>query len=257
MIMSDNVEPAQTSSIHRKLMKVMEMIPTIENTGFNSHHKYKYVEEAEILRRLRDVLPQVGLSAYNTEESATVGSGEATVVNHLVITDVDTLESITIVSTGYAKDTQDKAVYKARTGATKYGYLKGFCLPTGDDPEQDSPVQQRPTAARPVAPAVITINSFNGTPDEISEAILSIHGDSPLTNEKRTGLIRFFNDNHSDVYDEWCKKYEHEPTTVSDALSIIRIVDDPKVHSTHCRQWNSDEVQAVNDLVAKGGTSGI
>ena len=67
------------SSIYKKLAEVMKLIPSIEKTGVNSYHNYKYVEEEGILKELRRVLPEVGLAAYNTDVSVDIKDGEATV----------------------------------------------------------------------------------------------------------------------------------------------------------------------------------
>ena len=243
-------ETRSGTSIYKKLAEVMKRIPSIEKTGVNAYLGYKYVEEEGILKELRKVLPEVGLCAYNTDLEVTIGNGEATVKNLLVIVDVDNGEKVEIRSTGYAQDKKgDKAVYKAKTGATKYGYLKGFCLPTGDDPERDEEVSP-PIQPSPKPPDT-TQDLFKGTREILSLIIFELFGDEKLTESKRIGMATFFKDNHSEPFEKWCLKYEHEPETVGEALSIITIIDDEKVHPTHVRDWNNADIARVNAEVER------
>jgi ERF superfamily len=50
----------------------------------------------------------------------------------------DPIDRFSVTTWGYGIDRQDKSIGKAITYATKYAMLKGFCLETGDDPENDS-----------------------------------------------------------------------------------------------------------------------
>ena len=71
---------------------------------------------------------------------------------------METGEEIESRFTGYAEDNNDKAIYKATTGANKYFYLKFFGIATEDDPEREDamPAAKGGYArggARPGAPA--------------------------------------------------------------------------------------------------------
>jgi hypothetical protein len=44
--------------------------------------------------------------------------------------------SLTVQVAGCGTDSQDKAAYKAMTGAWKYAMKQVFCIPTGDDAEK-------------------------------------------------------------------------------------------------------------------------
>jgi len=237
-----------STSIYKKLAQVMGLIPSIEKTGLNTFHKYKYVEEEAILNILRKVLPEVGICAYNTLVSANIEDGEATVHNLLVIVDVDTGDRIEIKSIGYAHDKKgDKAVYKAWTGATKYGYLKGFCLPTGDDPERDEvPVSKNPDTMTYDGKSI-----FKGTREILGSIIFELFGGEKLVESKKKGMIRFFKENHIDHFNEWVSKFQHEPETIGDALGMITIIDDERVHPTHVREWKPADVARVNAEVER------
>ena len=61
----------------------------------------------------------------------------------------------------------EKAAYKAATGALKYALLTGFLIPTGDDPEADASTDQQIAAAAkkifaPSKPADTKADSLEG-----------------------------------------------------------------------------------------------
>jgi len=45
-------------------------------------------------------------------------------------------QEIVTETSGYSVDKGDKALYKSKTGARKYGYIEFFQLSIGDDPEE-------------------------------------------------------------------------------------------------------------------------
>lgn len=58
-------------------------------------------------------------------------------------------EELSIVAWGEGQDHGDKAIYKAITGARKYGLACLFNLATSDDPERDARTDEPPVAAAP------------------------------------------------------------------------------------------------------------
>lgn len=135
-------------SIYKKIAQVMANINRIPKRGFNKHHNYDYVLEADLLDNIRPILLEAKLVLFPTilEEQRT---GDFTKVKmEFTLADIETGETIKSVFWGEGQDKQDKGLYKAYTGATKYFLMKTFLIPTGDDPEteeQPKPQQKQQT----------------------------------------------------------------------------------------------------------------
>ncbi|QCV56715.1 hypothetical protein FA954_13465 (plasmid) [Thermoactinomyces vulgaris] len=111
-------------SIYQKIAKAMSNINRIPKRGYNSFHKYEYVLEADLLDHIRPILLEAGLVLIPTilEEEK---NGEFTKVKmEFTVADVETGETIKSTFWGEGQDKNDKGLYKAYTGATKY-FLKG------------------------------------------------------------------------------------------------------------------------------------
>ncbi len=145
-------------NIAAKLVKILATVEKVKKTGYNSHQKYHYATEADILDAIRQGL--IENQVFITESSKVVGvmpienaegkkSFLTTVETQHTFLDADSGESITVTSSGQGHDNQDKGVYKAITGATKYFYLKNFMVSTGDDPEADGTKKPAPSKSQP------------------------------------------------------------------------------------------------------------
>jgi hypothetical protein len=133
-----------SSSIHKKLSEVLTAVGYIEKSGTNQSQGYKYVMAAQVADKVREELSKRGLSivpaTVDVIESTQTISGKQSLVTLKVtwrITDSETGEFVEFQSIGSGSDSTDKGVYKAQTGALKYGLLMGFLIPTGDDPEHE------------------------------------------------------------------------------------------------------------------------
>lgn len=122
-------------SLAKKLVKVMSAVGRIKKDGYNSFHKYNYVSEAAVLEEVRAALIEHNVFITQSVEYANKDGEVTTVIIVNTFIDGDTGETLSVKSAGQGKDTGDKGVYKAITGATKYFLLKNLMLPTGDDPE--------------------------------------------------------------------------------------------------------------------------
>jgi len=135
----DWIEKLPETSIGFKLCKVLAEIHSIPKEGFNPHFNYKYVTEDTLTERIRPLLAKHGLClVFGSKILPPPGEHRTQVACTFHLLDVDGNELITEV-VGEGKDTkhQDKALYKAYTGATKYWLYKTFLVTTGDDPEVD------------------------------------------------------------------------------------------------------------------------
>jgi methylphosphotriester-DNA--protein-cysteine methyltransferase len=132
--------------LYKKLLLVQQEMGKVKKEGYNSHSRYNYVTEADVLATVAPLLLKNSVLHIVTFSDATVetierGGGfynQATVTALLLLIDVETGGSLECRAVGYAHDKNgDKAVYKAQTGACKYAYLKAFGLGSGEDPEKD------------------------------------------------------------------------------------------------------------------------
>lgn len=135
-----------------KLSKIMGGLGMVAKTGYNSHHKYAYVTEADILEHVRQELAKNNIFVFSSVLSSTKEGNLTTVLMSYTLVDGDSGEQMTVQSAGQGSDTQDKGIYKAITGANKYFLLKNFMLPTGDDPENDGVSPGAPKASKTTEP---------------------------------------------------------------------------------------------------------
>ncbi|AGY57168.1 ERF family protein [Gloeobacter kilaueensis] len=129
-----------SSTLHQKIAKIQGQLEKVPKTGENTHHRYRYATEADLLAALRPLCSEAGISLMITCTSCHIEEHTAQVMVRLTITDSESGEVATVDMPGFAADSKgDKAVFKALTGAAKYAYWKAFAQATGDDPENDAP----------------------------------------------------------------------------------------------------------------------
>jgi len=76
--------------------------------------------------------------------------------------DTESGESFSCIFYGDGSDSNDKAIYKAITGAQKYALMKTFLVATGDDPEQDrqaEPMKEQQGSANASCESLTEINA--------------------------------------------------------------------------------------------------
>lgn len=136
-------------SINAKLKEIQTKVQTVEKQGENKFSHYSYVMLGTILNRVNSLFDEAGILVVQSEVSSTA-SLEFTdngyySVGHVRLqttaTDVETGESITVESSGFAADKNgDKALFKATTGARKYGLTMLLKLHWDSvEPEEDTP----------------------------------------------------------------------------------------------------------------------
>lgn len=110
----------------------------VQKNGYNAHHKYKYVREADLVEKIAPLLAEAGIMLV---PNLTKHEREGTVTRlTIAYTITDGEETLTATVMGEGADAQDKGAYKAMTGAHKYLLYKLFNVETGDDPEaEDEP----------------------------------------------------------------------------------------------------------------------
>jgi hypothetical protein len=101
--------------------------------------KYSYLSEEKITGIIRELMVKHGLIIVpeTMEELEPVENITRIKVTYR-IGSVDDDSSITVQTLGYGKDSGDKGIYKAMTGAFKYAQRETFMISTGDDPDKTS-----------------------------------------------------------------------------------------------------------------------
>lgn len=144
--MKEEAKPV-ASMLTKKMSEVLGEVGWVPKNGYNDHHRYKFVREADLMDAIREKLAVRGVMAYTSTIEANVRSFEAngkirveaTVKMEHLYVDSDSGEERLMTSFGHSLDTGDKALYKAITGAEKYHVMKLFMVSSGDDPENANP----------------------------------------------------------------------------------------------------------------------
>jgi hypothetical protein len=109
---------------------------------------YKYAKEGDFIAAIRPAMLRHGLIgpfATDVKPGEVVRIDKAdgkfefmqTVHARYEYHHVDSGETLVVESAGAGLDTREKAIFKALTGALKYGLRQPFLIETGDDPERE------------------------------------------------------------------------------------------------------------------------
>lgn len=164
------------SPVALALLSVLKSDLYVRKAGRNREQNYNYASEADFLEAVRPLLAAAGvavvpsyavLDTHDGQTKAGTPNTRVTLAGTFTFIHADSGDRIAVTTIGQGVDTQDKAAYKAMTGALKYALRQTFLIETGDDPEKDTddpparqpsaqPPANRPapeSAARPSAPA--------------------------------------------------------------------------------------------------------
>jgi hypothetical protein len=123
----------------QKLIWIMSQVERIPKNGENKFHKYKYALESDVKDACRKYMAEAGvLMTFAVNGTEQVRDDIVRVFSTIKFYDADTSEYIEFDMAGDGQDKNDKGIYKAITGSTKYALMSTFLIPTGDDPEKDS-----------------------------------------------------------------------------------------------------------------------
>jgi hypothetical protein len=119
----------------------MQDVGLVSKDSVNSHHKYKFTSEAEIISAIRQPFMAHGLvlAPSNVEVLKLAESGKLYRYDLLVTYKClhTSGESLDIVVAASGADSQDKALPKAMTMALKYALIQLMLVARGVDPDQD------------------------------------------------------------------------------------------------------------------------
>jgi len=143
-------EQPKPKTLVQKLCEVMAAVGYLQKTGTNTKQGYKYAREADVVAAMRPelakrhifIFPNVISVQRNKVErldfdKALKFSWATDILVEWTIEDGESGETRKCVIPGCSESPGDKGVYVAMTGSEKYLLMKGFLLPTGDDPESD------------------------------------------------------------------------------------------------------------------------
>jgi hypothetical protein len=135
------------------LAKAQAEFKGVQKGGQNTYDKYSYAKLEDYVVAIRPVLAKHGLSLLSSvdevvaleERKTSNGKSEHAVRVKLVVRVLhESGEWVEAAAWGEGQDRADKAVYKAITGARKYGVAAALGLATTDDPEEDGGDEQPP-----------------------------------------------------------------------------------------------------------------
>ena len=142
--------PRTPQTLVDKIAEACNAVGGIEKKGRNTKHGYDYVMAADVAAAFRHELFTRGIVLLQDEESAEFTSYETNSGGMMQecrlkvrFTLRDNTGELSVCAFGVGRDTFDKAIYKAKTGATKY-FLRGLGLipDKADDPEKDGSADQ-------------------------------------------------------------------------------------------------------------------
>ena len=142
-----------------KVAEACNAVGGIEKKGRNQKHGYDYVMAADVAAAFRHELFNRGIVLLQDEESVEFTQYETNAGAmmqecrlKIKFTLRDNTGEMSVSAYGVGRDTFDKAIYKAKTGATKY-FLRGLGLipDRADDPEQDGTADQEVRSEKHVA----------------------------------------------------------------------------------------------------------
>jgi len=116
----------------------------VQKTGRNTHHRYTYASDEDLARAIGPELAAHGLAIMPHRIDTTRDNDRMTMIVTWRIAH-SSGQWMTIATVGEGCDKQDKAAYKAMTGARKYLLRLVFCIATGDDAEVDTPTPSAPS----------------------------------------------------------------------------------------------------------------
>lgn len=143
------------------IVQAASELKLVGKTGENTFDKYRYAKLDDYVRIVHPVLAKHGLSAMSSVEQVwtlperTTKSGNKENAVHVRVTTMLIHASgqwVAADSFGEGQDRSDKSLYKAITGARKYGLASLFNIATCDDAEIEPPADP-PSPNRPAPKA--------------------------------------------------------------------------------------------------------
>jgi hypothetical protein len=159
-------EQVLSPKLAAKLVAAMKSIDAVTKSGSNvdanNKLKYKYVTAADVGHEVREALAEHGIAFTYTVKSIerferpTASGGSMLYCQAEVeatFTDAESGDSFPFTCFGWGSDNGDKGIYKAFTGALKYGLRMNFIIPDDADPENEKDSGDETRGQKPVTRA--------------------------------------------------------------------------------------------------------
>ena len=162
--------PSDGPNIHTALLEAMHAVGYVQKTGVNPHHKYRYASESDLIHALRPALMEAGITATVVDiQPVFVNPGHIVAKYTMRFAHGASDSYVDAVALGEGTDTQDKAAYKAATGALKYLLRQACLIETGDDPDSGAGEQEQPGQEQPARPPNRTAEQKRGGNGDVTE----------------------------------------------------------------------------------------
>lgn len=173
---SERTEVIEHKNIGEAFLAIMGEVGYVQKKGVNTHQKYKYAGEAQLIEALRPVMLKhkvicIPSEAKSRETVVVTDDGKKTyrtIIDYtFVYTHVPSGTHLQVQVIGEGVDTGDKSAYKAATGALKYALRQPFLIETGDEPEaHDLPEdKKKPERNLPTSGGVSAAEEFGSGPN--------------------------------------------------------------------------------------------
>ena len=209
-------EMPKPKTLVQKLADIVREIDHVEKSGRNTFQNYNYVKAADVAWAVRKHLSDRNIylvadvvEIRNYEIPAREGVMQAVDIKmQFSFFDGDAPDTLPIVlhSYGTGTDKGDKAVYKAMTGALKYGLRHAFLIPDESDPEADEKVDKATASANAKAVGEQKVNELSQKAKKADKTVpalfylwrddsqtAEITGSEELLKEHRLALKPFWN----------------------------------------------------------------
>lgn len=160
----------------RSMLHKMGMI---EPKGYNKHSEYPYITESQYKDIMIELLSASGIEFHadvmgieNYEGTKNLPYGRRVHMRFKLI-DIDTGFSEESNFIGEGVDNQDKALYKAYTGALKYYVAETFHIPSGVEAESENDQPKEPEGPKMIAQYQRTIIEKYYTGDDMGKLLKS------------------------------------------------------------------------------------
>jgi hypothetical protein len=127
----------------------MGSIGYVRQTGQNTHHRYSYASDEDLAKAVNPALVEHGLAISPAGMHVDRPSSGLACVTVTWRVSHSSGQWMTLATVGEGADKQDKAAYKAMTGARKYLLRLLFCIATGDDAERGTGPSAPPAPSLP------------------------------------------------------------------------------------------------------------
>jgi hypothetical protein len=170
------------TAILNKILAIQKEIKPMEKEGRNTTQGYAYLSDEQIIVKVKELMDKHNVVCkIDAVETGIQNTPKGTQLLTSVLAtytfyDCDSGEEISGTMPGQGTDANDKGVYKAITGATKYVYVKTFKIATGDDPEKEESTPKRIPPKAEVKDPTDDWKDINAWPEERTQTASEDNG---------------------------------------------------------------------------------